>query len=74
MDAVDWSGLGFLAALLVACVGYLARQTHRSEDRLQAEMGLLEHRLGVRFDRIDGRLDRLEERYVRHLEQHTATR
>ena len=62
MDAVDWSGLGVLAALLVACVGYLSRQIHREIDGVRAEM----------HSEILPRLDRLEERYIRHLEQHAT--
>lgn len=58
MAAVDWAGLSALAVLLVACVGYLAREIHRLEDRLRAD--------------IVPRLDRLEERYVRHLELHAS--
>jgi len=58
MDAVDWTGLGFLAALLLGCVGYLSREIHRVEDRLRSD--------------IVPRLDRLEERYVRHLELHAG--
>jgi hypothetical protein len=86
MDAVDWSGLGFIAALVVGCIGYLSRQQQRSEDRLRADLdvrfGAVEHRfdgidarldgIDARFDRVDSRLDRLEERYVRHLEQHAT--
>jgi len=60
MDAVDWSGLAVLAALLVACVGYLSRQIHREVDGVRTEMR----------EQILPRLDRLEERYVRHLEHH----
>ena len=63
MDAVDWSGLSVLAALFVACVGYLSRQIHREVDGMRSEFR-------PRFDRVDERLDRLEERYVRHLELH----
>jgi hypothetical protein len=58
MVAVDWTGLSLLAALMVGCVGYLAREIHRVEDRLRSE--------------IVPRLDRLEERYVRHLELHAG--
>lgn len=79
MDAVDWSGLGFIAALVVGCIGYLSRQLHRVDDRLRAELGsrfgAVDDRFdGVddRFDRVEARLDRLDERYVRHLEQHAA--
>jgi hypothetical protein len=72
MDAVDWSGLGVLAVLLVACVGYLSRQVSRVEDHLRGEMATQFAAVDARFDRVDARLDRLEERYVRHLEQHAT--
>ena len=68
MDAVDWSGLGVLAALMVGCIGYLARQLNRLEDRMNARFDQVD----VRFDRVDARIDRLEERYVRHLELHAS--
>lgn len=58
MDAVDWAGLGVLAGMLVACVGYLSRQIHREVDRLRNE--------------IVPRLDRIDERFVRHLETHAG--
>jgi hypothetical protein len=61
MDAVDWSGLSVLAALMVACIGYLSRQMDRRFDRVDG-----------RFDHLEARIDKLEERYVRHLEQHAA--
>lgn len=58
MDAVDWTGLGALAALLVACIGYLSRQIHREVDQLRNE--------------IVPRLDRIDERFIRHLETHAG--
>lgn len=60
MSGMDWSGLGVLAGLFVACVGYLSRQIHREVDGVRAEMR----------EQILPRLDRLDERYIRHLEQH----
>ena len=58
MDAVDWSGLGVLAGLIIGSFGYLSRQIHREVDGLRSE--------------ILPRLDRLEERYIRHLELHAG--
>lgn len=72
MDAVDWSGLGVLAALMVGCLGYLSRQMTRLEDRLEGRMIAGFDRVDARFDRVEARLDRLEERYVRHLELHAS--
>lgn len=72
MDAVDWSGLGFIAALVVGCIGCLSRQLHRVDDRVRAELGSRFGAVDDRLDRIEARLDRLDERYVRHLEQHAA--
>lgn len=61
MDAVDWTGLGVLAGIVLGSVGYLSRQMTARFDRVD-----------VRFDRVDARIDRLEERYVRHLETHAG--
>lgn len=76
MDAVDWTGLSVLAALLVGCIGYLSRQMHRLDDRLTGEMRALRGDMRADFDRLRAdvvpRLDRLEERYVRHLEAHVT--
>ena len=75
MDAVDWSGLGVLAALLVGCIGYLSRQMTRLEDRMHRFEDRMNDRfdqVDARFDRVDARIDRLEERYVRHLELHAS--
>jgi hypothetical protein len=84
MDAVDWTGLGVLAALMVGCVGYLARQI----DRVRSDMTAGHLELGARIDRqtdsvrsdmTDGhrelgtRIDRLSDAYVRHLEHHAGS-
>lgn len=61
MDAVDWTGLGVLAALMVGCVGYLARQI----DRLRSDMTDGNRELGTR-------IERLSDAYVRHLEHHAS--
>ena len=58
MDAVDWTGLGVLAGIVLGSVGYLSRQLHREIDRLRGE--------------LIPRLDRIDERYVRHLETHAG--
>ena len=58
MDAVDWTGLGVLAGIVLGSVGYLSRQMHRMEDRLRSE--------------LIPRLDRIDERFVRHLETHAG--
>lgn len=76
MDAVDWSGLGFIAALVVGCIGYLSRQLQRSEDRLRAELDVrfgavatrfdgMDARLDARFDSIDARFDAIDARFDR---------
>ena len=72
MDAVDWSGLGVLAALMVGCIGYLSRQMTHQTSRLESRVNRLEDRMNTRFDHVDARIDRLEERYVRHLELHAS--
>ncbi len=56
---MDWGTVSAIAALVVACFGYLARQMNRLEDRLSA----VEHNLA-------GRIDQLTERYIAHLERH----
>lgn len=79
MEAVDWTALGVLAAVVLGAVGYLARelhvQLHRLEARLDARFEQIERRfeqIDARFDRVERRLDDLTERYVRHLEAHAA--
>ena len=79
MDAVDWTGLGVLAALMVGCVGYLARQI----DRLRSDMSDGQRDVGARIDRLQSdmtqgnrelgaRIERLSDAYVRHLEHHAG--
>jgi hypothetical protein len=60
VDGVDWGTVSAIAALVVACAGYLSRQMNRLEDRLT-----------VRIDGIAGRIDHLTERYIAHLERHS---
>lgn len=86
MEAVDWTALGVLTAVVLAAVGYLARdmhvQLHRLEARLDARFEQVERQfeqverrfeqVDGRFDRVERRLDDLTERYVRHLEAHAA--
>jgi hypothetical protein len=59
VDGVDWGTVSPIAALVVACAGYLSRQMNRQEDRLS-------HRI----DGLAGRIDQLTERYIAHLERH----
>ena len=61
MDAVDWTALSALAAIVLGAVGYLSRQMTARFDQVDA-----------RIDRLDARIDRLDERYVRHLEAHAT--
>jgi hypothetical protein len=56
---VDWGTVSAIAALVVACFGYLARQMNRLEDRLDG----MERSLA-------GHIDKLTERYITHLERH----
>ncbi|MGH9034693.1 MAG: hypothetical protein ACRD0O_02945 [Acidimicrobiia bacterium] len=63
MHEVDWGSVSAIAALVVACFGYLARQMNRLEDRLENRLDAMERSLG-------GRIDKLTERYIAHLERH----
>ena len=79
MDAVDWTALSVLVAVVVGAVGYLARDLHVQVHRLEARIDARFEQVDTRFDRVDSRFDRVEqridgltERYVRHLEAHAA--
>jgi hypothetical protein len=63
VDEVDWGTVSAIAALVVACVGYLSRQMNRLDDRLTGRLDGVEARLGAR-------IDQLTERYIAHLERH----
>jgi hypothetical protein len=65
MDAVDWTAVSVLAALMFGALGYIVRQLNRVEQRLSLRMDRMEDRFGARFDR-------LEEQYIRHLEAHAT--
>jgi hypothetical protein len=66
---VDWGSVSVIGGLVAASFGYLSRQIHRLEDKLFAEMGGLDTRLGSRMDRLEDKLDKLTERYIEHLER-----
>ena len=79
MDAVDWTALSVLVAVVVGAVGYLARDLHVQVHRLEARIDARFEQVDTQFDRVDSRFDRVEqridgltERYVRHLEAHAA--
>ena len=65
MDAVDWTALSALAAIVLGGLGYVVARLERLESRLDARIDRLDIRVNERFDR-------LEERYVRHLELHAT--
>jgi hypothetical protein len=60
---VDWGTVSAIAALVVACFGYLSRQMNRLDDRLGTRIDGLERSLA-------SRIDQLTERYIAHLERH----
>ena len=60
---MDWGTVSAIAALVVACVGYLSRQMNRLEDRLDNRIDGLEQSLTVH-------INQLTERYIAHLERH----
>lgn len=60
---MDWGTVSAIAALVVACFGYLARQMNRLEDRLEARIDGVERSLS-------GHIAKLTERYIAHLERH----
>jgi hypothetical protein len=55
VDEVDWGTVSAIAALVVACFGYLSRQMNRLEDRLGARIDGVEHSLGSRIDQLTER-------------------
>lgn len=67
---MDWGTVSAIAALVVACFGYLSRQMNRLEDRLAARID----GMGARIDGLErsltSRIDQLTERYIAHLERH----
>jgi hypothetical protein len=71
---VDWGTVSAIAALVVACFGYLSRQMNRLDDRLSARIDGVEHSLASRIDGVErslgSRIDQLTERYIAHLERH----
>jgi hypothetical protein len=76
MDAVDWTAVSVLAALMFGALGYIVRQLNRVEQRLSLRMDRMDDRLNDRMDRMEdrfsARFDRLEEQYIRHLEAHAT--
>ena len=56
IDAVEWTGIGVLAGIVLGGVAYLSHQLNRGVDRL--------------CDELVPRLDRIDERFARHLEMH----
>lgn len=61
MGSMDWATVGTMVGFMAAGFGYLTRQLHRTEDRLQRQI-----------TDVVARLERLDERYIRHLEQHAT--
>jgi hypothetical protein len=72
MEAVDWTALSVLTAVVLGALGYVVREMHRLEVRLEARFEAGFDAIERRLDAIDRRFDLLEERYVRHLEAHAA--
>jgi hypothetical protein len=79
MEAVDWTALSVLAAVVLGAIGYLARDMHRQLHALEMRMDARFTQVDARFTQVDGRFDRVEqridaltERYVRHLEAHAS--
>lgn len=70
MDTVDWGTVSAIAALVVACFGYLSRQMNRLEDRLGARIDGVGHRIDGMERSLGARIDQLTERYIAHLERH----
>ena len=67
MEAVDWTALSVLAALMIGAIGCLSRRIGRLEERMNGRIDRLEERMNAHFAQLD-------ERYVRHLEAHAASR
>ena len=67
---MDWGTVSAIAALVVACFGYLSRQMNRLEDRLGARIDGLDTRMDGMERSLGARIDQLTERYIAHLERH----
>jgi hypothetical protein len=72
MEAVDWTALSVLAAVVLGAIGYLARDMHRQLHALEVRIDARFTQVDGRFDRVEQRIDALTERYVRHLEAHAS--
>ena len=76
MDAVDWTAVSVLAALMFGALGYITRHLGHQIADLGSRLDRVEDRLSERMDRMEdrfsARFDRLEEQYIRHLEAHAA--
>ena len=63
MDAVDWTALSVLVAVVLGAVGYLARDLHVQLHRLEARIDARFEQVDARFDRVDSRFDRVDSRF-----------
>lgn len=70
MDAVDWTALSALAAIVLGSVGYLAHRLERLADRIDGLETRLDDRLRAEIGSVRADVAALSERYVRHLEAH----